>query len=69
MKYKQREDEGFAWIVLLACLVYNTLEVTVFMSPSILLMSWDEHFDSSKAQLGAVGSTMSSMTSIAGALS
>ena len=69
MKYRQREDEGFAWIVLLACLFYNTLEVTVFMSPSILLMSWDEHFDSSKAQLGAVGSIMSSMTSIAGASS
>lgn len=63
----QQRDSGFAWVVLLASFVYNTLEVTVYMSPSVFLMAWDEHFDATKTQLGAVGSLMSSMISVAGA--
>ena len=63
---RQQQDSGFAWTVLVASVIYNTLEITVFMCPSVLLIAWDEHFDASKAQLGAVGSLMSSMTSISG---
>ena len=61
---KAVQDHGYAWVILGVTLVYNTIEATVFMSPSVLLIAWDEHFTASKAQLGAVGSLMSSMACV-----
>ena len=59
-------DKGFAWIILAVTLATNIIEASVFMSPAVYLVAWDNAFDVSKAELGLVGSMMNGMTCIAG---
>ena len=54
----RQQDGGYAWVVLVVTLVYNTIEGSVFMSAAIYLMAWDETFDVTKAELGTLGSLL-----------
>ena len=58
---KETQDRGYAWVILVVTLLYNLIEASVFMCPSVYLIAWDNAFDSTKARLGAVGSLMASM--------
>ena len=63
---KTEQDKGFAWIILIVTMVANMIEASVFMSPAVYLVAWDNAFDVSKAQLGLAGSLLNGMTCIAG---
>ena len=63
---RAQQDHGYAWAILVITVVYNSLEASLFLSPAVYLMYWDETFDVSKAQLGSLGSLMNSVASFTG---
>ena len=66
---KYEQDKGFAWAILAITLIYNIIEASVYMSPAIYMMVWDEEFEVTKRELGTVSALLNGVASLTGIVS
>ena len=61
-------DKGYAWLVLLACFVMRVLVEGFWSSLGILMVEWQNDFDTSASDVAIIGSVTMAIMFVTGEL-